>query len=145
MMGLRLSEIANIKASDVRGDFFVARVKGGKLREYPIDEDLRKAFSDWLIMIDGERLFKSASAVGNLFRKILLESKVIREDYAGPHLWRHSICTILYKSSHDLEKCRHAYGHKSIQTTMGYVHIDSEETGNSLKEIKGYLVKKGGD
>jgi len=148
LLSLRTDEIRTLKWSCVKGDTLTVIVKGRKLRKFPIGDELRFAFSEYA-KLQGEascyvfRNQKSAldaapdeSSIRWFFKGLLKRGGVIRLSYAGPHLWRHSVATILYRKTNNLKTVRDYLGHVYLSTTQGYIHLSDEDMMESLKEIK---------
>jgi integrase/recombinase XerD len=144
--GMRVSEISDLKLSDVNLDMGFVRCtgKGQKERIIPLGSYavqaliryINKARSGLLKQKDEPNLFLS-----RLGRKLSRQSfwKTIRA-YAQkcrikkritPHILRHSFATHLLERGADLRTLQEMLGHSDISTTQIYTHINKER----LKEI----------
>jgi len=130
--GLRISEVLNLRISDVRsaeGFLFVKGAKGKKDRHSTLSEvlliDLRKYYREfkpsyWLF--EGEAGGKySASSVQKFFKKAVQESGV--NPWATPHTLRHSFATHALEYGENLRNIQVMLGHVNSKTTEVYTHV----------------------
>ncbi|HUH28177.1 site-specific tyrosine recombinase XerD [Gelidibacter sp.] len=145
--GLRVSELTNLKISDLFFDegFIKVTGKGDKQRFVPIgnstqkyitiykDEvrskiNVQKEFKDTLFLNhQGKQLTRAMifTIIKRLAEKINL-NKII-----SPHTFRHSFATHLLENGADLRAIQLMLGHESITTTEIYMHVDRSH----LKEV----------
>lgn len=144
--GLRISELLNLKISDIDFDEGLLNVvgKGNKQRIVPVgkkalaavekylqtgrEELLRRRSSHYLILnVRGQRL----SRMGFLktLRTYVIKSGVKKR--VTPHMFRHSFATHLLEAGADLRVVQELLGHSDISTTQIYTHVDREY----LKEV----------
>ncbi len=140
--GLRVSELLNLKISDLFFDDEVIRVlgKGSKQRIVPIGksainwitEYLRKvrpllekrAKSGNLIFLNSKGSKLSRMSIWKIVKKYSEEAKIEKEVH--PHTFRHSFATHLLEGGADLRAVQEMLGHSDISTTQIYTHIDRE-------------------
>jgi integrase/recombinase XerD len=140
--GLRVSELINLKTSDLIFDSEIIRVfgKGAKERIVPIGDSAMKWINKYMNKIR-PTFFKSDRSYDTLFlnrRGAKLTRmyvwKMIKQcaEIAGidapthPHTFRHSFATHLIEGGADLRAVQEMLGHSDICTTQIYAHIDSE-------------------
>ncbi|TXE19594.1 tyrosine recombinase XerD [Psychroserpens burtonensis] len=144
--GLRVSELTNLKISDLFFDegFIKVTGKGDKQRFVPIGPNTQKYILIWKdirayidILPDyrdtlflnnrGKQLTRAMifTIIKNLAKAINL-NKVI-----SPHTFRHSFASHLLENGADLRAIQLMLGHESITTTEIYMHIDKSH----LKEV----------
>ncbi|WP_296637071.1 site-specific tyrosine recombinase XerD [Polaribacter sp.] len=145
--GLRVSELINLKISDLFFDEGFIKVvgKGNKERFVPIHNTAKKyitfyitklrtqvapkkGFEDTLFLNRrGNALTRQMifTIIRQLAEKINLDKKI------SPHTLRHSFATHLIKNGADLRAIQQMLGHESITTTEVYVHLDN----SYLKEV----------
>ena len=138
--GLRVSELVNLKLSDLYIDDEYLRVmgKGSKERLVPISQkalkELRFWFSDRNLMKikPGEEDYVFLNRRGvHLTRTMILIMIKTQAELAGiqktisPHTLRHSFATALLEGGADLRIIQALLGHESIGTTEIYTHIDT--------------------
>ncbi|MEN8835310.1 MAG: site-specific tyrosine recombinase XerD [Polaribacter sp.] len=145
--GLRVSELINLKISDLFFDEGLIKVvgKGNKERFVPIHNTAKKyitfyitklrtqvapkkGFEDTLFLNRrGNALTRQMifTIIRKLAEKINLDKKI------SPHTLRHSFATHLIKNGADLRAIQQMLGHESITTTEVYVHLDN----SYLKEV----------
>lgn len=131
--GLRVSEVCNLKISDVDSDRMQIRVvksKGSYDRYVPLSSLLLSGLRKYVLSskpkdylfngrVKGEPL--GTSAVQQSFRLALKNTKIIKE--VSVHSLRHSYATHLLEEGVDIVSIKELLGHASIQTTMVYLHV----------------------
>jgi len=137
--GLRVSEIAKLKVSDVLFDTGFIRIKGkGKKERFvPVDKttlELLKNYlsgrnyttsKDFVFISNRKRAFTRQGLwkiIKRKFRKIGVELK--------PHTLRHMFATHMLENGANIRAVQEMLGHESITTTQIYTDI----TDNSLQE-----------
>ncbi len=145
--GLRVSELTNLKISDLFFDegFIKVTGKGDKQRFVPIGNSTRKyisiyknevrphipivvAYSDTLFL--NRRGKQLSRAMIFAIVKQLAEKAGIHKTIS-PHTFRHSFATHLLENGADLRSIQLMLGHESITTTEIYMHVDKSH----LKEV----------
>lgn len=149
--GLRVSELTNLKISDLFFDegFIKVTGKGDKQRFVPISEstqkyitiykdevrpkiNIQKEFKDTLFLNHrGKQLTRAMifTIIKKLAKKIEL-NKVI-----SPHTFRHSFASHLLANGADLRAIQLMLGHESITTTEIYMHVDRSHLRSILNEF----------
>jgi integrase/recombinase XerD len=144
--GLRASELAELRLSDIHADLGVVRVlgKGHKERIIPVGGPALAAMDAYLKTLrpallqvrskrpkaGGDRVFLSRS--GRVITRVVLWQLVQRmARRAGlraihPHTLRHTFATHLLSGGADLRVVQELLGHASISTTEIYTHLDRE-------------------
>lgn len=138
--GVRVSELVNIKISDI--DILTGELKiigkGNKYREIPLNKKLKKVLKNYLnterkenkhaeesqYLLLTERSSKMhRDTVNYVLRKIggNLDFKI------NPHKFRHTTFTLLIKKGVDITTISHLAGHASIETTNKYYLNSSKE------------------
>ena len=138
--GLRVSELVNLKLSNLYLDDGFIRVtgKGNKERLVPISpraiRELRFWFDDRnrLTIKPGQEDFVFLNRRGHQLTRtmILIMLKRLAEEAGirktiSPHTLRHSFATALLQGGADLRAIQAMLGHESISTTEIYTHIDT--------------------
>ncbi|MCD6441465.1 MAG: site-specific integrase [Candidatus Marinimicrobia bacterium] len=130
--GLRLSEVINLKISDIDSHRKIITIKGAKGKKDRISllSDrvltlLREYYKqyrpkEWLF--EGQKGGKySPKSVQNIFRAACFKSGV--KKHATIHTLRHSFATHLLEHGTDLRYIQELLGHKNSKTTEIYTHI----------------------
>ena len=146
--GLRVSEAAGLRISDVYLDEGFVRVtgKGDKERIVPMGEMAAKAVREYLEVRPDpfspkyddilflNRFGKTISRVSlfNMVKKQAMAAGVAKE--ISPHTFRHSFATHLIENGADLRVVQEMLGHESILTTEIYTHIDSSTWHRAILE-----------
>lgn len=145
--GLRVSELVNLKISDLFLDEQFIRVfgKGSKQRLVPIGEPAMKAIRLYREVRDAGPVQKAAEDIlflnrrgGKLTRErifLLVKEQAaaagIRKEIS-PHTFRHSFATHLVENGADLRVVQQMLGHESILTTEIYTHIDTRKWQDTI-------------
>ena len=136
--GMRISEVAHLKLSDVYLAEGFLRVfgKGGKERIVPFNEISRDCLRDYLDLsrpalvkqARPEQIFVNYS--GEIFSRQglwkMIKAYGLRVGLASrltPHVLRHSFATHLVEKGADLRSVQMLLGHSSITTTEIYTHL----------------------
>jgi integrase/recombinase XerD len=153
--GLRVSELVNLKISDLFFDegFIKVTGKGDKQRFVPIIDvtqkyiniyrneirshlNIQAGFEDTLFLNRrGKQLTRAMifTIIKQLAIKINLKKSI------SPHTFRHSFATHLLQNDADLRSIQLMLGHESITTTEIYVHLDKSHL---TKVIEKYHPRK---
>lgn len=147
--GLRVSELVNLKLSDLYFDegFIKVEGKGSKQRLVPISpravKEITYYFTDrnLLTIKKGNEDFTFLSRRGTKLSRIMVFHIIKEEsDKAGitknvsPHTFRHSFATHLLEGGANLRAIQSMLGHESISTTEIYTHIDREMLRSEILE-----------
>lgn len=139
--GLRISELINLKFSDLFLDDGFLRVegKGSKQRLVPISHTAVNEFNKYMMdrkQIDvkkGSESFVFLSRRGTPISRIMVFHFV--KEYAAlagiqknisPHTFRHSFATHLLEGGANIRAIQQMLGHEKITTTEIYTHMDRE-------------------
>lgn len=137
--GLRVSELCNLKLSDLYLDegFIKVEGKGNKQRLVPISQRAIQEISRWLEdriggkIKEGYEDFVFLARWGKNISRIMvfhlikeLAEKAGIKKTISPHTFRHSFATHLLEGGANLRAIQAMMGHESIATTEIYTHID---------------------
>ncbi len=140
--GLRVSELCNLKVTDIDFDACFLRVlgKGKKERIVPIADTALRYLKSYIqnyrniILKDktSEYLFISNSLTNisrqgffKILKKECKRAGITKE--VSPHVLRHSFATHLLKHGADLRIIQELLGHEDISTTQIYAHLINEK------------------
>ena len=130
--GIRVSEIVNLKISDIdskRMTIFISRAKGKKDRIVALSQklltELRKYYKEYkprefLFEGQGNKQYAIRS-VQEVFSKAKINAGV--KSKGGIHTLRHSYATHLLEAGTDIRYIQELLGHNSINTTLKYTHV----------------------
>lgn len=139
--GLRVSELVNLKFSDIRRDeeFMIIRGKGDKQRMVPISamalekiDEYSKFRGEFGIKRGEEDIVFLNQRGARLTRTMIL---IMVKDLAkragikktiSPHTFRHSFATAMLEGGANLRVIQMLLGHENIVTTEIYTHIDNQ-------------------
>lgn len=140
-MGLRVSEVVNLKISNIDSKRMQVHIQGAKgkkdryvnlphsilglLREY------YKAYRPKIWLFEGQYGGNySTRSVQAVFKRAMKKAGIHKQ--IGVHGLRHSYATHLLESGADLRFIQELLGHYNIKTTQIYTHV----TNTSIKNIK---------
>lgn len=140
--GLRVSELCNLKISNLFLDveFIKVEGKGNKERLIPIGEQAIKYLKIYLEEVRihqpiklGKEDYVFLNRRGNPLSRVMifliikdLAAKIKLRKEISPHSFRHSFASHLVEGGADLRAVQDMLGHESITTTEIYTHIDKE-------------------
>ncbi|PSR53346.1 site-specific tyrosine recombinase XerD [Adhaeribacter arboris] len=140
--GLRVSELVELRLSNVYRDLGFVRVtgKGSKERLVPIGRDALKYVKIYLEEIrchlpikKGQEDFVFLNRRGAALTRVMvftiiknLAQKAGLNKIISPHTFRHSFATHLIEGGADLRAVQEMLGHESITTTEIYTHLDRD-------------------
>ena len=144
--GLRVSELVNLKLSDIDANskYIECFGKGSKERIVPFGKKAQSALKKYLKVRDMIVLKYNIQGNKNLFIKddgknltrqdvytfIRKQGEKIHK-HISPHTLRHSFATHLLENGADLRVVQELLGHSDVSTTQLYTHI----TKKRLKEV----------
>ena len=136
--GCRVSEMINIKVSDINKSNNSIRImgKGSKERIVYFGEYARDYLDRYLPLIDTDYLFTQESGdklsihdveyiISDLVKNLALKTHVT------PHTLRHTFATHLLNNGADIKTVQELLGHSSLNTTGIYTHVSNER----IKEV----------
>ncbi|MFI5164171.1 MAG: site-specific tyrosine recombinase XerD [Bacteroidia bacterium] len=155
--GLRVSELVNLKISDLFFDTGFVRVigKGNKQRLIPIGREamkfidiykneirvhteVKKGFEDFLFLNNRGRKL-TTTMIFLIIKKIAMQ--IGMKKHVSPHTFRHSFATHLVENGADLRAVQEMLGHESITTTEIYTHLDRKYLRDTIEKFHPRSVK----
>ncbi|ODM53224.1 site-specific tyrosine recombinase XerD [Elizabethkingia meningoseptica] len=146
--GLRVSELIDLKLSDINFNESYIRVegKGKKVRFVPLAPYTHKVLQNYILNVRSHmRIAPKSTDIAFLNSRGTALSRVmvfitIKEmaHKAGiyksisPHTFRHSFATHLLQNGADLRFIQELLGHSSITTTQVYTHLDTENLRTAI-------------
>ena len=142
--GMRISELVNLKLTDIDFNRSVLKVfgKGSKERLVPYGEKAAEALRIYLEdrkKLDSKDVFLSNRGTritrGAFWQRIKIYIK--RENLKAsisPHTLRHAFATHLLNRGADLRSVQILLGHSDLSTTQIYTHIAKKRLGEILKK-----------
>lgn len=131
-LGLRISELVNLKLSDISSEWIRVLGKGAKHRDVPLLKSTKKLIDEYLsknspkvflFEANDERLSQNTLRykVNKVFKRVGLK--------VSPHQLRHSYATELLNGSASIADVSELLGHSSMATTQIYTKL-----GSALKQ-----------
>lgn len=138
--GLRVSELVNLKVSDLNlsdKTGWVRRGKGSKDRLFMISENLSEELKDYLGTRgkDNEFVFSKGKPLTTRNIQKIIKGARLRAGInkkTTPHTLRHSFATHLLEQGIDIRVIQAMLGHSSLNTTQVYTHVSSDQ----LRKVK---------
>lgn len=146
--GLRVSELCNLKLSDIYAEesFIKVEGKGSKQRLVPVSGralkliglympqrsayPIQPAYMDYLFLSCRLGRPLSRISVFNLIKSLAVSAGIDKE--ISPHTLRHSFATHLLEGGANLRAIQAMLGHEKITTTEIYTHIDRSRLKNEI-------------
>ena len=147
--GLRVSELTNLKLSNLYLDDQFIRVmgKGSKERLVPISKRAIQELKNWfdnrckMTIKPGEEDYVFLNRRGAHLTRVMILIMIKRQaelaeitKTISPHTLRHSFATALLEGGADLRVIQALLGHESIGTTEIYTHIDTTTLRREILE-----------
>ena len=149
--GLRVSEVVNLKLSQLYLDVGFVRVigKGNKERLVPVGSSAIKYINIYRStvrvhqpIVPGEEDILFLNRRGKRLTRVMifliikdLVRKAGIKKNISPHTFRHSFATHLVEGGADLRAVQEMLGHESITTTEIYTHLDREFLRKTLERF----------
>ena len=146
--GLRVSELINLKISDLFFEESLIKVtgKGNKERFVPISTHAQNYIKDYVSKMRSFQKIKKGSEDtvflnerGNKISRVMifiilkkLKNLTEIKKKIGPHTLRHSFATHLIQNGADLITIQKMMGHESITTTERYLHVNKKHLIESM-------------
>ena len=146
--GLRVSELVNLKLSDMYLEDGFMRVlgKGSKQRLVPISDESKKQFLLWMecrrasvIEQDGQGDYAFLNRRGHQLTRVMIFTIIKRlcaaagiQKSISPHTLRHSFATHLLQNGADLRVIQQLLGHEDITTTEIYTHLEVSDLREAI-------------
>lgn len=156
--GLRVSELVNLKLSNVYADEQMLQVigKGEKERWVPINPRALELMLSYVHNVRvhqplraGEEKYVFINRLGTrlsrqyvfMFLKQAVADAGIRKKIS-PHSLRHSFATELVENGADLRAVQEMLGHASLSTTEIYTHLSRETLRNTISAYHPHYAKR---
>tara|TARA_Y100000992_G_C21265257_1_gene493641 strand:- start:1058 stop:1948 length:891 start_codon:yes stop_codon:yes gene_type:complete len=142
--GMRISELINLKITDVDMQRCVVKVlgKGSKERLIPFGEQAYEALLNYLndrdkssskeVFLSNRRTKMSRVAFWHRIKLYLLRENL--KQTISPHTLRHAFATHLLNRGADLRSVQLLLGHSDLSTTQIYTHIAKQRLSDVLKK-----------
>jgi integrase/recombinase XerD len=138
--GLRISEVINLKPSDINRDrmqIFIARAKGKKDRVVPLSQILLQTLEAYyrqylpeVYLFEGQFPGQhiTARSAQIVFKTAVQKLKL--PSTLSFHSLRHSNATHLLENGTDIRFIQDLLGHNDIKTTLRYTHVSQKSIHN---------------
>lgn len=151
--GLRISELAGLNLTDVRGDQLRVLGKGNKERIIFLNSACLHAIDDWLAVrstlasADPKALFITrkhtritTDGIHYMVKQRLKKAGLDSNQYSS-HKLRHTAATLMLQNGVDVRTLQEVLGHEHLNTTQIYTHVDNKNLrlaaqANPLGKVK---------
>ena len=149
--GLRVSELINLKLSDIQCDekLLLIHGKGNKQRLVPLGSICELKINNYVDNIRNLKKIKknsndivflnrnggklSRAMIFNIVKEAQRKSNIKKT--ISPHTLRHSFATHLLENGADLRSIQIMMGHENITTTEVYTHLDTKHLSKTLNKF----------
>ena len=135
-LGLRISELSDLKLEDIKEKWVQIHGKGSKVRELPLLETLQKQIKNYLSYYSPKKyLFEKGNAPMNAAQLRYKLSKLFKDSglKVTPHQLRHSFATHLLNRGARISDVSELLGHETMATTQVYTKL------GSVKKMQEYM------
>jgi len=136
-LGLRISELSNIRVSDITKEWIQILGKGNKNRQIPLINTLFEEIENYkreehpeLFLFEKEGQQMSNSQIRYIFNKLFKKSGI----KATPHQLRHSFATHLLQNGARISDVSELLGHSSMVSTQIYTQLSSNKKLNEYSK-----------
>ena len=126
--GIRLSECANIKTKDIdlKEQTIRIKCKGNITRNIFINKKCSNMIQEYM---HGEKLFN----ITNHDIQYIVKKALKQLGFKGStHTLRHTAASLMYQNTRDVLLVKEFLGHKSIESTQIYMHLNNEQIKNAV-------------
>ena len=132
--GLRVSEVVNLKRSDISDNSLLVRQGKGKKDRYTIiSKKVKKLLIEYLCqttfksvyLFEGRKGKYTIKSVQEILKKASSKSLINR--HITPHMLRHSFATHLLENGTDIKYIQKLLGHSKLETTSIYTHVAQKD------------------
>ena len=146
--GLRVSELVNLKLSDIHYDEKLLFIHGkgnkqrlvplgsiceSKIKNYIYNFRILKKNSNDIIFLNRNGKKLSRAMIFNIVKETQMRSNIKKT--ISPHTFRHSFATHLLENGADLRSIQIMMGHENITTTEIYTHLDTKHLSKTLNKF----------
>jgi site-specific recombinase XerD len=142
--GMRLSELTQIKITDIKNDSLRIIGKGNKERTVFLNHACLKAINQYLskrpesdspyLFLSQQDLPISNRAVQHLVKKHLSNCG-LNTDEISVHKLRHTAATLMFRYGNaDLRSVQEILGHQNVSTTQIYTHVNDETIRDTMNQ-----------
>jgi site-specific recombinase XerD len=146
--GLRVSEVAGLKLSDVelseRKGQITVRGKGTKVRTVPLNAEVRRALREYLakrpkVKHDAVFVNQRGEPLGRLGieYQVATLGRVAGLEHLTPHMLRHTFAKNLIDQSVSLDQVAMLMGHRSLTTTARYTQPSQQDLVRAVERLGG--------
>jgi len=135
-LGLRISELAQLKIEDISAHWIQILGKGNKVRELPLLNELQHLISQHIKEKKPKKyLFEKGNAPMNVAQLRYIITKLFKAAgiKATPHQLRHSFATHLLNNGARIADVSELLGHETMATTQVYTKL------GSVKKMQEYM------
>ena len=140
--GIRISELINLRLSDLDEESIVITGKGNKDREIFLSEKAKLSIKEYLTTrkdTDIDNLFinnngkpMSEQTVRGTIKTLSKRAMIDNYDEISPHTFRRTFATLLANNGVPVPTIQKSLGHEDISTTMLYIKVDNTQVKKAM-------------
>ncbi len=154
LTGGRISEILGLRKSDIDFSAKTLKIKGkgSKVRFVPLTDQILREVEEYIkhFLPSNQSVCKESrgllfggvrrEAFWQRLRKYAQKAKVNKEVF--PHIFRHSLATIMLNNGANIRHVQEMLGHSSISTTEIYTHIGKKQLKSVYDGVFNYGINE---
>lgn len=145
--GLRVSEVASLKTTNIKGQHLTFIGKGNKERTVVLNNDLLTAINNYLEIrpeVSTKTLFLTVQKKPIQIRAIQLMFKKYMDkaglESHGIHTLRHTAAVMMLQRGVGIRTIQKLYGHSSVETTEIYATVTEESKKDAADKMEGIFA-----
>lgn len=150
LTGMRISELLQLKLSDINNDEFIVKGKGAKYRTVFIPDGLRNIWKEYLdtripktnYLFTGTRGAITRGTAYKIIRKYTGLAR-IKLDKGHPHALRHLYGYMSIEEGWSIDRVAAQMGHSNINTTKIYTMPAKSQMKKEINEMARKRIRKG--
>lgn len=141
--GLRVTELINIKLSDIKGDTIEIKRKGGKYSHIYLNDLTKKAIERYIkcrkdseydnLFISNNRTPMKRQMINNMMKLVAERVGIdVEAINFSTHSARHTCLTLMSEAGVPIEVMQQVASHSSINTTKRYISVDENRVKSAM-------------
>ena len=136
-LGLRVSELENLKLENIKNGWVIIKGKGGKIRQLSLIDRVEKLLEHYMSKEHPVEYVVEKDAKGLTSQQIRYRLAKVFKDIGlkvTPHQLRHSFATELLENGAKISDVSLLLGHSSLESTQIYTKLSSSQKSKNYKK-----------